>query len=115
MWILYGIKQCDTCRKALKWFSEQGIEHKFHDLRVDGLDASLLDQWLETVDVNDLVNRRSTTWRGLSDAEKSASSVEARHDLLLQQPTLIKRPVLVNQTVRAIGFKPDQWADLIEG
>lgn len=104
---LYGIRSCDSCRKALKWLGEQDVEHAFHDLRDDGLDAALVQRWLESPYADRLVNRRSTTWRGLSEAERSASG-EALLALILSHPTLVKRPVVMDgDEVLGVGFAPD--------
>ena len=111
MLTVYGIKQCDTCRKALAWLSQQGIEHRFHDFRADGLQASLLQEWLDSDFSAQLVNRRSTTWRQLDDIQRQLQG-EALMDLLIQHPTLIKRPVFVTDRVIAVGFKPEQLKDL---
>ncbi len=103
---VYGIRQCDTCRKALKWLDANGVAHRFHDLRSDGLEAGLLRQWLASPHAGQLVNRRSTTWRGLTEQEKAADG-EALVTLLLAHPTLVKRPVfMARDEVLAVGFQP---------
>jgi Spx/MgsR family transcriptional regulator len=107
MLTVYGIKQCDTVRKALKWLDQQAIEHKFHDFRADGLKAELLQDWLDSNFSDILVNRRSTTWRQLSEAQRQSEG-EALLELLLEFPTLIKRPVFVTDQIVAIGFKPKE-------
>ena len=99
-----GIKSCDTCRKALSWLSKQGIDHKFHDLRVDGLDAASLSGWVSAVGWETLLNQRSTTWRGLSEAEKSNITAEKAEKLMLANPTLIKRPVFEAGKAIHVGF-----------
>jgi arsenate reductase len=104
---VYGIKQCDTCRKALKWLSSQGIEHNFHDFRVDGLDEDLLQSWLNSSFADKLINRRSTSWRQLTDEQRQFEG-QAQVQLLLQFPTLIKRPVFVNNDIIAVGFQPQE-------
>ncbi len=112
---VYGIRQCDTCRKALKWLDAQGLEHRFHDLRADGLEAALVDGWLASPFGDQVVNRRSTTWRGLSEDERSRTG-EAQVALLLEHPTLVKRPVfMVGASVVAIGFKEAQLAEALAG
>lgn len=112
MLTVYGIKQCDTCRKALKWLAEHGVEHRFHDLRADGLRPGLVRTWLESPFAAALVNRRGTTWRQLDEAQRRFQG-EALLDLLLEKPTLIKRPVLVKDgSVVAVGFKPSQLEGL---
>ena len=107
MLTVYGIKQCDTVRKALKWLDQQGIEHGFHDFRTDGLQTELLQAWLESEFAGKLVNRRSTTWRQLSE-EQRQSGGEALLALLLEHPTLIKRPVFVTDQIVAVGFNPGE-------
>jgi arsenate reductase len=111
MLTVYGIKQCDTCRKALKWLEGQGKEHRFHDFRIDGLNAELLQSWLESPFAGALVNRRSTTWRQLSEAQRQSQG-DALLNLLLQHPTLIKRPVFVTDEIVALGFNPRELAEL---
>ena len=111
MLTVYGIKQCDSCRKALKWLSGQGIEHRFHDLRTDGLSADLLQNWLDSPFAGKLVNRRSTTWRQLSDEQRQSEGAVLLQ-LLLQHPTLVKRPVFVTNEIIAIGFDPKALAKL---
>jgi arsenate reductase len=112
MLTVYGIKQCDTCRKALKWLTVQGIEHHFHDFRVDGLQPETLAQWLASPFAALLVNRRSTTWRQLSDMQRQSTG-DALLALLLEHPTLIKRPVFVANQVIAVGFRPDELEGLL--
>lgn len=103
MMTVYGIRQCDTCRKALKTLESQGVEHRFHDLRADGLAPALVKSWLESPHADVLVNRRSTTWRGLSDADKASTGKDLQA-LLLAHPTLIKRPVYMEgDTLLGIG------------
>ena len=107
MLTVYGIKQCDTVRKALKWLDQNGIEHHFHDFRGDGLQAELLQNWLDSDLSDKLVNRRSTTWRQLSETQRQSEG-EMLLNLLMQFPTLIKRPVFVTDQIVAIGFNPKE-------
>ncbi len=107
---VYGIRACDTCRKTLKWFEAQGLAHQFHDLRSDGLDPDRIRSWLGSPFADKLVNRRSTTWRGLGDTERAASGA-ALTDLLVKHPTLVKRPVIsvgsdAGDELIAVGFDP---------
>ena len=106
MLIVYGIRQCDTCRKALKWLDAAGVDHRFHDLRIDGLEREMVQGWLQSGFANKLVNRRSTTWRQLTKSRRQAEG-EALVELLLEYPTLIKRPVFVDGEVLALGFGAD--------
>ena len=75
MTVVYGIPNCDKCRKARAWFDSQGADYSFHDLRSDGIDEDVISGWLQTLDSDALLNRRSTTWRGLSEAEKKAAAL----------------------------------------
>ena len=111
MLTVYGIKQCDTCRKSLKWLSGQGIEHRFHDFRVDGLEAELLQGWLDSPFAEKLVNRRSTSWRQLTEEQRQLQGQE-QIQLLLEYPTLIKRPVFVTDDIIAVGFNPKELEGL---
>ena len=109
---VYGIKNCDTCRKALKWLAAEGIEHRFHDFRVDGLDAASLSGWVKAAGWEKLLNRRGTTWRNLSDAEKDGVD-EAKAEALMEgNPTLIKRPVFETGGEVLVGFSADEQAAL---
>ncbi len=112
MLTVYGIKQCDTCRKAQKWLTGQGIAFNFHDVRVDGLDMDRLRSWLESPFASKLVNRRSTTWRQLREEQQQLQG-DALLELLQRYPTLIKRPVFVTDHIVAIGFNPAVLKDRI--
>lgn len=112
MAVIYGLKNCDTCRKARKWADAEGIEHSFHDVRADGLSDALLGSWLGSVDWEVLLNRRGTTWRGLSDAEKTNVTAESARALMLQHPALIKRPVIQGGNGVTVGFSDDAKANL---
>ena len=112
MTTLYGIKNCDTVRKARKWLEAQGIEYTFHDLRSDGLAKKDLTAWAKAVGWETLLNRRGTTWRQLPDADKEGVNEKRAIDLMLAQPTLIKRPVLIHKKVTQVGFKPAEYEAL---
>ncbi len=111
MLTVYGIKQCDTVRKARKWLDQKGFKHRFHDFRIDGLSAELLRGWLNSDFSDKLVNCRSTTWRQLSE-EQRQSEGEPLLELLLEFPTLIKRPVFVTDQIFAVGFNPKELEGL---
>lgn len=92
---VYGIPNCESVKKALASLKAKGHTVHFHDFRKAGLSADLLQQWLQQVDMNTLINRKGTTWRTLDDADKArAESRESAIALLLEKPTLIKRPVV---------------------
>ncbi|MGY6553815.1 MAG: Spx/MgsR family RNA polymerase-binding regulatory protein [Wenzhouxiangella sp.] len=103
--VVYGIKSCDTCRKALKWLDEQGRDYRWHDVRADGLERATLESWLAAIGAERLVNRRSTTWRGLDENTQLAAMDSARAvDVLLAHPTLLKRPVIAVDDCVTVGF-----------
>ncbi|WP_192035457.1 Spx/MgsR family RNA polymerase-binding regulatory protein [Halomonas sp. YLGW01] len=109
---LYGIKTCDTCRKARKALQAQGLPFKVHDLRDDGLSAALLDHLLERVPVMTLLNKRSTTWRQLNETVKAGLDAHTARTLMLEHPTLIKRPLLdIGERVR-VGYRDGDYDDL---
>ncbi|MBZ9539172.1 ArsC family reductase [Modicisalibacter tunisiensis] len=114
MMTLYGIKSCDTCRKARKALDARGIAHHYHDLRTDGLDAATLDRFIALAGLETLLNTHSTTWRGLDEAERRAARDDADHAraLILAQPTLLKRPLLDTGETLIVGRARDDYADL---
>ncbi|MDH4992566.1 ArsC family reductase [Aquamicrobium lusatiense] len=107
---MYGIPNCDTIKKARNWLEGQGIAYTFHDFRADGLDEGTLEGWIGKVGWPVLLNKASTTFRGLSDADKQDLSEDKVKALLLDHPTMIKRPVLDMGKKVLVGFKPDIYA-----
>ena len=112
MTTLYGIKNCDTVKKAHKWLTEHGIEYTFHDFRQDGLDPAKLHMWSETVGWETLLNRRGTTWRQLNKAERDHLDEDRALVLMHDLPTLIKRPVLEHGGKIEIGFSTDRYSEI---
>ncbi|KAA8999963.1 ArsC family reductase [Affinibrenneria salicis] len=112
---LYGIKNCDTIKKARRWLEEQHIEYRFHDYRADGLDEARLQGFIDLVGWQTLLNTRGTTWRRLSEAQRNAvDNADAAKALMLQQPAVIKRPLLVSASGQALcGFSPDGYQTFI--
>jgi arsenate reductase len=106
---LYGIKNCDTVKKARKWLESQGIAYHFHDIRQDGLSADQVNQWIAQLGWESVLNRRSTTWRQLSDAEKEGIDAVKAAALILQHPTLLKRPLLDRDGRYLVGFREDDY------
>ncbi len=106
--IVYGLKNCDTCRNAIKWLKAEGVEHTFEDFRKDGLNANSVRCWLQVVGVDTLLNRRGTTWRKLDEAQKQFNSDQELVSLILKYPALIKRPVFENGASVTVGFKDEQ-------
>ena len=106
---LYGIKNCDTVKKARQWLDQNGIPYQFHDFRVDGLTLTQLNDFAARQDWNMLLNRSSTSWRQLSAEQQSDLTLEKAMALMLSAPTLIKRPILDTGDKLIIGFKADHY------
>lgn len=114
---LFGIKNCDTVKKARRWLDQHLVTYKFHDVRADGLTDSKVQQWLTHVDWQVLVNKRSTTWKQLPEEVKENLNESNVTRVLLDNPTLIKRPVLEynqleHQQTVFVGFKPTDYENI---
>jgi len=110
--ILFGIPNCDTVRKARKWLDDQGLMHEFVDLRANTPSAIKISEWLSAVGSERLINRRSTTFKQLSQGDKAALEGGDTVSVLQAQPTLIKRPVLEWNNAVSVGFKAEDYAQL---
>jgi len=111
--ILYGISNCDTIRKARKWLTAKGADFQFHDFRKDGLEPKLLKQWVKQLGWETLLNRRGTTWRKLPEKTRDEIDENKAIKIMLESPTIIKRPVLVTGKKILVGFNEEQYQDLI--
>lgn len=108
---LYGIPNCDTVKKARTWLLDHGIDFTFHDFKKQGLSADTVALWLRDLDRDTLVNRKGTTWRNLPDERKAQVIDDASAiALMLEHPSVIKRPVLVGAGPTSVGFGPDAYA-----
>lgn len=106
---MYGLKNCDTCRKAMKWLESEGIAFDFVDVRKDGITETDVAGWVDSAGVDQLLNRRGTTWRGLSGADKAKGEGDGAVALMAEHPALIKRPVFDRRGEIRVGFKdPEQ-------
>ena len=115
--IIYGIKNCDSVKKARKLLEEKDVKYQFHDFRVDGISKTLLANWLKSVPYTLLLNKRSTTWKQLDESIRSIVDAGASNkeviDLFIAHPTLIKRPVLVNDNNEiTVGFSEQYYLAL---
>ncbi len=113
MTTLYGIRNCDTVKRARRRLEESGIDHHFHDFRKDGLDAASVRRWLDQVGRDKLINRRGTTWRKLSAEQQQIADDDQALALLLDQPSLIKRPVIEHGRELRVGFAAADEAELL--
>ena len=112
---IYGIKNCDTMKKARAWLDKRGIDYAFHDYKAAGIDRMQLERWAKKVGWETLLNRAGTTFKKLSDNEKNDISPAKAITLMLRQPSMIKRPVLEAGRGRLlVGFRPEQYAATLD-
>ena len=104
---LYGIRNCDTVKKARAWLDGREIEYVFHDYKTAGIDAERLRRWCRELGWETLLNRAGTTFRKVSEADRQTLDVHKAVALMLDQPSMIKRPVLDLGKRRLVGFKPE--------
>jgi arsenate reductase len=108
---IYGIKACDTMKKARDWLAANGVDAAFHDYKVSGIDRGHLQAWAGQVGWEVLLNRAGTTFRGLPDDKKQDLNEDKAIALMIEQPSMIKRPVLdLGGGKLLVGFKPDAYA-----
>ena len=110
---LYGIPNCNSVKKTRVWLEERGIAYQFHDFKKSGIDEKTLKQWLKTIPRDVLVNKKGTTWRGLSDDEQALTSTDqGAIELMLAKTSVIKRPVVVTARGMWVGHDEAQLATL---
>ena len=109
---IYGIKNCDTMKKARAWLDQHGVDYAFHDYKTAGIDRARLERWVKKVGWEALLNRAGTTFRKLPDKDKQVHDAAQAVALMLAQPSMIKRPVLdLGGGKLLVGFKPEQYGD----
>jgi Spx/MgsR family transcriptional regulator len=107
---IYGIKNCDTMKKARTWLDKHGVAYEFHDYKTAGIDRGTLEGWVRDAGWEKLLNRAGTTFRKLPDADKDGLTEKKAIALMMAQPSMIKRPVLKTGGKLLVGFKPDEYA-----
>ncbi|WP_106638782.1 ArsC family reductase [Allosphingosinicella vermicomposti] len=107
---LYGIKNCDTVKKARAWLDVRGIAYTFHDYKIAGVDEAQLRAWVDKFGWEKVLNRAGTTFRKLPDADKEGLNADKAVTLMQAQPSMIKRPILDLGDRRIAGFKPEIYA-----
>jgi arsenate reductase len=112
MTTLYGIPNCDTMKKARKWLADNGVEYEFHDYKKLGIEKKKLTEWIKTVGWETLLNRRGMMWRKVPDDVKANIDEKSAIGLMLETPSIIKRPVLEAKGKVTVGFKPDLYEEL---
>ena len=106
---IYGIPNCSSVQKTRAWLTAHGVDYTFHDFKKQGVDANMLKRWLQTVPLDKLLNKKGTTWRGLSaDAQALAAESAGAIELMVAQPSLIKRPVVVYHSSVFVGHDENQ-------
>jgi len=110
---IYGIKACDTMKKARTWLDERGVAYAFHDYKVAGIDRASVEGWVAQLGWETVLNRAGTTFRKLPDADKTGIDAAKAVDLMLAQPSMIKRPILDIDGKLLAGFKPEAYAAVL--
>jgi len=113
MTTIYGIKNCDTMKKARAWLDGKGVAYEFHDYKKTGIARDRLEGWVRKVGWEALLNRAGTTFRKLPDEEKEGLTESKAIELMIAQPSMIKRPVLEAGGKLLVGFKPEQYETLV--
>ncbi|MEO8017662.1 MAG: ArsC family reductase [Pseudomonadota bacterium] len=109
---LYGIRNCDTMKKARAWLEAHGVAHDFHDYKTSGIDGATLEKWVNAVGWEVLLNRSGTTFRKLPDGAKENIDQRKALKLMLEQPSMIKRPVFERGRTLLVGFTPERYTAL---
>ncbi|MEO8165632.1 MAG: ArsC family reductase [Betaproteobacteria bacterium] len=108
---IYGIKHCDTMKKAFAWLDSHGVAYQFHDYKTAGIDVAHLAQWSKQVAWENLLNTHGTTWRKLSPTQQAHLDESKALKLMLEHPTLIKRPVLEHANTLLVGFVSERYTE----
>ncbi len=108
---IYGIKNCDTMKKARTWLDQRGVDYAFHDYKLSGIDRAHLEAWIDRAGWEIVLNRAGTTFKKLDEADRQNIDREKAIELMLAQPSMIKRPVLEADGGLLIGFKPELYED----
>jgi len=109
---LYGIPNCDTIKKARNWLKDNNIDYEFHNYKNQGVPEKELISWVKKLGWEIILNKRGTTWRKLDDKTKDSVTEESAIKIMLDNPSIIKRPVLVKNDLLLVGFKADEYSQL---
>jgi arsenate reductase len=110
---IYGIANCDTMKKARKWLKDQGVEYNFHDYKKLGVPEKELKKWCKQLGWENLLNKRGTTWRKLDDASKASVNEKSAIKIMLDNPSIIKRPVLDKDGEYLLGFTTESYREML--
>lgn len=114
MLVVYGIKSCDTCKAARRFLVDHEIDHRFHDVRDNGLDIQMLERWADRIGWDKLLNRKSLTWRKIPEVDRANMSRDKALATILDQPVLLKRPVLEDKRFIAVGFSEKRFSEFLD-
>ena len=114
MLTVYGIKSCDTCRKARNFLAGKNIEYGFHDLRDDGLSIQMLERWVQRLGWERLLNKKSLTWRKIPEVDRNDMTRDKALAVMIESPTLIKRPVIEDDNFIAVGFSEKRFSEFLD-
>ena len=106
---LYGIKNCDSIKKSRRWLDKNSIEYVFHDFRIDGIKKTIIKEFIENIEIKLLINKRSSSWKKLSNKEKLVDKKIDLIDLLIKNPTIIKRPIIKSKDKYLVGFNEEKF------
>ena len=106
---LYGIKNCDSIKKSRRWLDKNSIEYVFHDFRIDGIKKTIIKEFIENIEIKLLINKRSTSWKKLSNKEKLVDKKKDIIELLIKNPTIIKRPIIKSKDKYLVGFNEEKF------
>jgi arsenate reductase len=110
---IYGIKNCDTMKKALSWLVAHGVAHEFHDYKKEGVDRSRLVEWCKIVGWKTLVNTKGTTWKKLTPEQQAITAQGQAVALMMENPSLIRRPVVEINGQLLVGFDPTMFESFV--
>jgi arsenate reductase (glutaredoxin) len=112
---VYGIKNCDTMKKAFDWLKENKIEYDFHDYKKSGIDKATIQDWLKSFPKEQVINTKGTTWKQLSDEQKSSiSKIDDAIELMISKPSMIKRPLVKLEKGYLLGFEVEKWGEIFK-
>ena len=112
MTTIYGIKNCDTMKKAFKWLDEKGVEYNFHDYKKNGVDKKILKKALKVLGWEQVINRKGMTWRKLPKDVQSRMDEKKAIEIASENPSIIKRPLLIHKEEMVLGFNPETYENM---
>ena len=111
---IYGIKACDTMKKAFTWLDQQQIDYQFHDYKKAGAVEKDLKRWIKAFGWETVINRRGTSWKKLPEAERDSMTASTAVQAALNNPSLVKRPIIEGDGILELGFDPARWAEVFK-